>query len=354
MTALALGVKFNATSSGAGDFVYASAVTGNQSPSSAGMVDGAFYRYRAETADLTQWEFGSGVWTASTSTLARTTVAFSSTGSKVAFSAAPQVGATIFPADVRDKLTAARSYFVNGGTGSDSNSGLASGAAFATLQKAADTIAALDIATFNVTVNVADGTYTGGVVFNGPILGTGTVSFVGNTTTPANCFLNLTNAYGFQVNNGAAVTLSGFKIACASNGSALRATAGGRITVNGKMEFGACAYNHFDVNNAVIGCSGVTYTISGGAGAHWAISQSGAILAQSNTVTLSGTPAFTAAFATVDATSSLVCNASTFTGSATGSRYTVSGCSYIQTFGSGASYLPGNAAGTNPTGGQYS
>lgn len=99
MASLALGVKFSPASSGTGDFVYSSTVTGYRSPTAA-LVNGKTYRYRAENATLTEWEFGYGVWNSSTSTLARTTVSFSSTGSKVSFTAAPVVGIVLYPDDV--------------------------------------------------------------------------------------------------------------------------------------------------------------------------------------------------------------------------------------------------------------
>src|SRR6516225_8059824 len=86
-------VKFTAASSGTGDFVVSAAVTGFQTPAAAGMVNGATYRYRAESADLSQWEVGYGVYTSGTVTLARTTVLFSTNANaKVSFTAAPQVG----------------------------------------------------------------------------------------------------------------------------------------------------------------------------------------------------------------------------------------------------------------------
>jgi hypothetical protein len=102
MASLALGVKFNPTLGGTTDWVYSSAVTGYVGPaaSNPAMVDGRTYRYRAESADLSQWEWGSGTYTASTQTLARTTITLSSTGSKVSFSAPPTVGIVPFPADI--------------------------------------------------------------------------------------------------------------------------------------------------------------------------------------------------------------------------------------------------------------
>lgn len=93
-------VRFNATSSGTGDFVVASATTGYQTPAGAGAVNGTVYSYRAESADLSQWEIGSGVYTTGSTTLARTTIVASSTGSKVNFSAAPTVAVTALAGDL--------------------------------------------------------------------------------------------------------------------------------------------------------------------------------------------------------------------------------------------------------------
>jgi hypothetical protein len=102
MASLALGVKFNPTLGGTTDWVYASAVTGYVGPaaSNPAMVDGKTYRYRAENADLSQWEWGFGAYTASSQTIARSTITLSSTGSKVSFSAPPTVGIVPFPADI--------------------------------------------------------------------------------------------------------------------------------------------------------------------------------------------------------------------------------------------------------------
>ncbi len=91
MAIMADAIKFVPASSGTGDFVYSSTTVGYRSPVS-NLTNGATYNYRAESADLTQWEIGSGTWTSASSTLARTTIIYSSTGAKVSFSAAPTVG----------------------------------------------------------------------------------------------------------------------------------------------------------------------------------------------------------------------------------------------------------------------
>jgi hypothetical protein len=85
--------RFTAVSTGTGDFVVSAAATGYQTPASAQATDAAIYKYRAESADLSQWEVGYGAYTVSSTTLARTTVLYNSSGtqSKISFSAAPQV-----------------------------------------------------------------------------------------------------------------------------------------------------------------------------------------------------------------------------------------------------------------------
>jgi hypothetical protein len=54
--------RYNPTSGGTTDCTYLSAVTGYQSPTAAGVVNTATYRYRAESADLSEWEVGYGAY----------------------------------------------------------------------------------------------------------------------------------------------------------------------------------------------------------------------------------------------------------------------------------------------------
>jgi hypothetical protein len=94
--------RFIPASNGAGSFVVASAVGGYQTPASANAVSGATYRYRAESADLTQWEVGFGVYTAATATLTRSTILFNSSGgtSAINFTAVPQVAVVVLAEDL--------------------------------------------------------------------------------------------------------------------------------------------------------------------------------------------------------------------------------------------------------------
>lgn len=95
--------RFNPTAGGTTDWTYSTAVVGYQSPTAAGVVNGATYSYRAESSDLSQWEVGIGAYNTGTGVLARTTVLFNSAGTtaKISFSAAPQVAIVALAEDLR-------------------------------------------------------------------------------------------------------------------------------------------------------------------------------------------------------------------------------------------------------------
>ncbi|KRR21903.1 hypothetical protein [Bradyrhizobium retamae] len=94
--------RFNPTAGGTTDWTYSSAVTGYQSPSAAGAVNGAQYSYRAESADLSQWEIGTGAYNSGTGVFARTAVLFNSAGTtaKINFTAPPQVAIVALKEDL--------------------------------------------------------------------------------------------------------------------------------------------------------------------------------------------------------------------------------------------------------------
>lgn len=93
--------RFTAVSSGLGDFVVSALVTGYLTPAGADAANGTTYSYRAESADLSEWEIGEGVYTAGTTTLARTTIHKSSnSNNKVNFTQAPQVAIVALAGDL--------------------------------------------------------------------------------------------------------------------------------------------------------------------------------------------------------------------------------------------------------------
>jgi hypothetical protein len=256
----------------------------------------------------------------------------------------------------REVLTANRTYYVRT-DGSDSNTGLANtaGGAFLTIQKAIDTASGLDLATFNATISVADGTYAGAVVLRSYV-GAGPITLQGNTTTPANVIISRT-AGGHAVQASGvlgAYTLKGFKTQISGGfGYQIIAQRGSRIT-QGEWEFGASSSgDHIYCDTGAAITQNANYTISGGAGAHVNATTGGLITGQSFTATLTGTPAFSTCFALADRFAACILPSVTYSGAATGTRYLAQLNSVLYTGGGGASYFPGNSAGSTNTGGQY-
>ena len=244
---------------------------------------------------------------------------------------------------IRERLGAARTYYVRT-DGSDSNTGLvdSAGGAFLTLQKAYDVIVAtLDLGGFAVEVVVADGTYAGGVDFLEPWTGGGSVTYTGDTVTPAN-----TDVGAFYVSAvlPALLTIRGFKTAqVAVDGAANVATS--------DMAMKASDYHFYaDVPGARLTISGAI-GILGNAANHY-LAQNGGVIFTEAATTLTGTPAFSSAFAFAEMVGSIVTSA-TFAGSGTGKRYNADTNGVINTYGSGATYFPGNVAGTTDGYGVY-
>jgi hypothetical protein len=102
MAAFLDGCRFNPAAGGTADWAYLSAVNGYQSPAAANVASGRLYKYRAESADLGQWEMGEGAYNTSTGVLARTTVLYNSSGdrSKINFSTVPQVAIVALKEDL--------------------------------------------------------------------------------------------------------------------------------------------------------------------------------------------------------------------------------------------------------------
>lgn len=253
----------------------------------------------------------------------------------------------------REVLSSGRTYYVRT-DGNDSNNGLAnnSGGAFLTVQKAVDVISgALDINIYNVTIQISDGTYTTAISLK-PYVGSGMVTITGNATTPANVVISTTSNNAISLSSASSWTLSNFKIQTTTLGVGIDCSYGGKISISG-INFGACASAHiralWDGKVSITG----NYTISGGSAAHFDIQGGGSVTMYGVTVTVSGTPAFSAAFVYAAAAGIYSGGSNTWSGSATGSRYNLSLNAVINTNGAGTSHFPGNSAGTTATGAQY-
>lgn len=258
---------------------------------------------------------------------------------------------------VRELLTAARTYYVRA-DGSDSNSGLSNtaGGAFATVQKAVDTIANLDLGTQQATIQVADGTYAPFELRS--CVGALAPRIVGNTTTPANVLISATAASVNAVRavNAGAWVLGGLKLqASGSDASGVRAEGRTTITITNFTEFGACASRHMFARGGASIYVAANTRITGTSQTFFEAAYAGSYFeyAGGYTCTIVGNPAVGYATVVAGLCSVVVINAITFSGSATGMRYAVGTNSVIQTFGHGANYFPGDSVGTNDGSGFY-
>ena len=268
---------------------------------------------------------------------------------KLTFANLKAVLLAYFKGQFREKLTAARTYYIRT-DGSDSNTGLSNtaGGAFATIQKAWDVLATLDGGGFSATVRVADGSYTIGLNTQKVLVGFGSVAIVGNTATPSSCQITVP-AGCIGIGSGIYVSISGFRLA--SSGGALVIAQTGSICALSDMEFAAApsSYQCF-ANGGRIELTGAIRVTGGAVG--FAGSQNGGAFGATAAITLVGTPTFNA-FVTARDASLAVFFGTTFTGSATGARYLAETNGVINTFGSGETFLPGSSAGIKTTGGQY-
>lgn len=238
-------------------------------------------------------------------------------------------------------------------TGSDSNTGLANSAAgaFLTIQQAINVVAALDLSIYAVTIQVADGTYLGSATLSSYV-GSGPITIQGNTTFPANALISTTSISPVSATNVRGKwVVNNLKVAVATSGYGINAIAS-QIDI-GVMDFGACATAHLNVEQGSIVTFLNNYTISGGSTRHWFVTTGALIQCAGKAITLTGTPAFSSAFLIASNVAGALISTNTFLGSATGTRYVVSFNAFANVAGGGASYLPGNAAGSTATGGQY-
>jgi hypothetical protein len=247
-------------------------------------------------------------------------------------------------------LTANRTYYVRT-DGNDANTGLTdtSGGAFRTIQNAINVVSSIDLASFSVTIQVRNGTFTENLTLKSYV-GAGPVTILGDATTPANVVLagGASPAVMATAVSGN-YTFQGLKITGSSFSFLIQ---GGSVIAYRDIDFGGTNVHIGSYGGSVVTKSG-NVTISAGAVFHWLAKNNGVLSVSNNTITLTGTPAFSGSFALAQNGGIIECDSITFSGSATGKRYDVIGNAVINTNGAGASYLPGNSAGTTGTGGQY-
>jgi len=350
MAALYNLARMTTATTGTGSITLGSAVSGFLTFAQAGVQSGDVVSYGI--TDGVNSEVGTGTVTGTT--LTRTVSNSTNSGAAITLSGSAQVYVTVLAANVRERLTADRAYFVRT-DGLDTNHGLVNaagaGGAFLTLQKAWNTIAALDVAGFTVTVQIGDGTYTGGVLITSWFAGGGLVVFQGNASTPGAVMHSTTSANCWDIRAAGAgvLRLKDFKLTTTTLGDHIVITAPLSLEYSG-LNFGiaaggpsGCHIRAFHPGTKIV-CLG-SYTISGSAFAHlllwYGVYESGL---PATVITLSGSPTWGLAYLFIDNNAKVSHVGPTFSGAATGARYNIGVLCSVRTNFAG-DYFPGSVAG---------
>lgn len=249
----------------------------------------------------------------------------------------------------RKKLTTNTTIYADFASGSDSNTGLSSGAgnALKNVQAAYDLALKWDLNGFTVTIQLADSTSYGSLSMTKPVVG-GDVIVNGNSSTPANVKLN-----GVSVGCGINITFQNFQTASSFADLAVTHPAA-KVTIGAGLGLvGTPSQSHLYITSGyVFTTSGLT--ISGSNRCWLDISMPGKFEASSCTFTFSGTPAWSTAGIVFGMGGIIILFSVTMSGSATGKRYEGTLNAVLNTFGSGSAstYFPGNSNGTTATGAQ--
>jgi hypothetical protein len=245
-------------------------------------------------------------------------------------------------------------------TGNDSNDGT-SGNPLLTLQAAIDKALKLNVDKgVTVTISVGNGTYSAassvagtpsGSNVNGsswqtPLIITGSSSAILTSSNQA-ATLTIGPRAMVKLTGGITISASG----TSGNRHAVSVQNGG-VLETGSVTWGTTVGDHLNLSGQAMAIIGANYTISGGAAHHIGAYFQSLVLSSGLTVTLTGTPGFTAFVESSDS-SMVQYSGHSFTGSATGSRFSVLRGGYIRSGTQTLTYLPGNTAGTFSTGGNY-
>jgi hypothetical protein len=258
-------------------------------------------------------------------------------------------GRVVFPSGGggREMLTANRTYYVRS-DGDDANTGLADtpAGAFATIQRAVDVVASLDLSIWQATIRVGDGVYTTPVTLR-RYVGALPPIIRGNNAAPTNVHVNVTGK-GFVSSGTQPWRILDLKVSATA--TALEASSGGEVQF-GNLVFGAATIHMAGASRGTV-LAESSYAVTAAANFHLYASQQGMISVPNATLTFTGSQAY-AIFAYADALSVINAYSMTFTGGTiTGTRYQVTENSMIKA-AAGAAYFPGNVAGAAMNGGLY-
>lgn len=256
-------------------------------------------------------------------------------------------------------LQANRTIYVDQLRGDDAKgTGVSTISAYASIQRALREASAWDCNGFDVTVQLADGYHNIKTPIDVPELyRVGTATIQGNVSN--NQLVQIDSTLGSFIHAGIGGTSSRWKISSmtingtnASNYWMIMAT-GNAILNPHNLRFNTGVIALFSVAGGKIEVTG-GLAIQGSWSTSWLFAnEKGLLICRNQTITMVSTPAFSFAGVYSGLGSVIIADALTFSGSATGVRYSSRENSVIYTNGGGASYFPGNSAGTTLTGGLY-
>lgn len=266
-------------------------------------------------------------------------------------------------------LTEDKIYYV-ATTGDDGNDGLTVGTPFLTVQKAIDEAVSFDLGEFNITIQIADGTYTSDSGIMGYLKGfsgNGHITIQGNISTPTNVILSSVNysifvtagGYGtYPAPGGGTYIITGVRmVATQYIASAIKVSNNFKVFV-GAVNFGQCGSAHIYVENGgYVQALSPGYTVSGSASNHIYLENGGAYKYLGagiffDNIVFSAAVNFSIAFVNLSILSKFSIGNIGFTNSGyvSGKKYIVT---YNSVLASGGLTLPGTVSGSTSTGGQY-
>ncbi len=261
-------------------------------------------------------------------------------------------GRVAFPSGgVREVLYANRTYYVDPVGGDDGNDGLSWATAFRTINAALRACYRIDSNGYAVRIMLADGVHDA-FYLDRRIVGDARLEIIGNATAPGNVIIQGRGYHVARFGGGAKATLRHLKLETANNWSLINMEDASSLHIDGVIFGDALNRSHIEARNnsrlAVIG----NYTVAGSAKSHLNFRSGSTFSAAAKTVTVTGTPHFSDAFAMFGHGASYDCWRMTWQGAATGKRYYIF---YNATCNGGrADHFPGDVPGNTHLGGQYS
>jgi hypothetical protein len=260
----------------------------------------------------------------------------------------------------RQVLTTVQTNFYVANNGSDTNDGLAAATPWQTLQHASNFVVnQVDFAGQQVTINIAPGNYAPFTQNANPTgcFGADSLIYNGNISSPSTVVISSPTISTPAITmNGAQATIQGVTLQTSGDSLSHCILAGpGCLLMVKNVIFGPCTGDHMGaVSGSIIYLMG-SYTINGGAQTHMFAVNGGSIATFGEpvgvspfSVTVSGTPAFSVAFADASSNGSIGISPAVltaFSGAATGQRYLARACGTINVNGGGQNFFPGSTAG---------